>query len=656
MTPLPEDVRGGVTGPRGDRPRRSGDRCASDLPAGSAAVSTVPSAAVSAVSSSAVPSSEAAERIAAAREAFLHRDDIAPESVRAPILASWIRSRELDVPPDNIDLPEQDTEADSPLVRAATPILAELYDQFATEPMSLILCDSEAVVLDRRTGDSGLRQHLDRVWLAPGFSYAERHAGTNGIGTALEGRRPTEVFGHEHFVEHLEGLACAGAPIRHPVTGKVLGVIDLTCFRSEANSLMKATAAATARRIEEALLAASGRHELTLLHDYLAAVQRAGNTAVLAVGDDLVMMNDRARELIAPSDQVPLLAGAADALSSGRSRQLVLDLPSGMIARVQCRPSWAESGSSGGVVQVTLTHRESTAVRTAAPTITTALPTAVGSGALWTKCAQAVDRHLRTREWVVLQGEPGSGRTTLARATHHLHTPAGHVRVLDAADFSPRWLSEVSDELTGGTGTLVLREVDRLPASAATALADALEPLRESTDPARPWVVATRGPAAEDAVDPPELAGLLHAFPRTIEVPPLRHHVEDVTELVPYLLTRLTRGNDLSCSREALRVLMRNRWPGNVEQLYQVLRKVVARRRTGEIRVEDLPPETRALTRRVLTPLESIECDAIVDALLDADGNKAEAARRLGMSRATIYRKIRGYGIATPEGAGTDVP
>lgn len=599
----------------------------------------------------ATTSTAAAEPIAAARLAFLRSDTVRSDAVRAPILASWIRSRDLEVPADAIDLPELDCDTDSPLSRAARPIVSELCDQFTTEPVSLILCDHDGVVLDRRTGDSGLRQHLDRVWLAPGFSYAERHVGTNGIGTALEGRRPTAVFGHEHFVEHLEDLACAGAPIRHPVTGKILGVVDLTCWRRQANALMVATAATTARRIEEALLAASGRHELTLLHDYLAAVQRAGNNAVLAVGDDLVMMNDRARELIAPADQLPLLAGATDALRSGRSRQLVVDLPSGATARVQCRPSWTEPGSTGGVLQVTLAQRETASRAPATPTITTALPAAVGSGALWTKCAQAVDRHFRTNEWVVLQGEPGSGRTTLARATHHLHHPAGHVRVLDAADFSPRWLADVADELGGRNGTLVLCGVDRLTPGAAATLTETLEPYRESTCHERPWVVATRDPGADDGgADTVELAGLLRAFPRTIEVPPLRHHVEDVAELVPYLLARLTRGSDLTCSPEALRMLMRNRWPGNVEQLYQVLRKVVARRRTGTIRIEDLPPETRAHTRRVLTPLESIECDAIVDALLDADGNKAGAARRLGMSRATIYRKIRGYGIAVPEG------
>jgi len=131
-------------------------------------------------------------------------------------------------------------------------------------------------------------------------------------------------------------------------------------------------------------------------------------------------------------------------------------------------------------------------------------------------------------------------------------------------------------------------------------------------------------------------------------VPPLRHHVEDVAELVPHFIARLTRGTELSCSPEAMRLLMRNRWPGNVEQLYQVLRKTVARRRAGELVPADLPAEARAVTRRVLTPLEAIECDAIVDALLDNAGNKAEAARQLGMSRATIYRKIRGYGISVP--------
>ena len=72
------------------------------------------------------------------------------------------------------------------------------------------------------------------------------------------------------------------------------------------------------------------------------------------------------------------------------------------------------------------------------------------------------------------------------------------------------------------------------------------------------------------------------------------------------------------------------------------------RRRTGVIRPDDLPPESRTVARRRLNPLESMERDAIVRSLLDTRGNKVKAAKALGMSRATIYRKIHEYGIVSP--------
>ncbi len=584
------------------------------------------------------------EKLARARTSFLVDEPMEPGVVREPILASWTRSRHFDVDAERLELPyESDFPMDTLLARAAAPVIREVADQLTSEPVSLILCDSDGVVLDRRSGDGGLTAHLDDIWLAPGFSYAERYVGTNGIGTALEGRGPAQVFGHEHFAEHLEDLACAGAPIRHPVSGKVLGVIDLTCWRPDANMMMVTIASTVAKRIEELLLEQSGRRELTLLHDYLTACRR-GRGAGFALSDDLLMLNDRARELFDPTDQGPLLAEAGEALAAGHRHQLLVDLPSGATARVQCRPSWADGGRSGGIVQVQLIA--ATAAPTPRVTAAPALPAAVGSGALWAKCCQAVDRHFRAREWLVLEGEPGTGKTTIARATHQGRTPAAHLRVLDAEQYGPRWIAEVAEELVTGGGTLILTHVDRLDARAVQALCDTLDPYRESPEMERPWVVATMSPGAS----PTDLRELLGYFPSTVEVPPLRHHVEDVAELVPYLIARLTRGAELACSPEAMRVLMRNRWPGNVEQLYQVLRKIVTRRRTGIVAPADLPAECRAITRRVLTPLEAIECDAIVDALLDTDGNKAEAARHLGMSRATIYRKIRGYGISMPAG------
>ena len=72
--------------------------------------------------------------------------------------------------------------------------------------------------------------------------------------------------------------------------------------------------------------------------------------------------------------------------------------------------------------------------------------------------------------------------------------------------------------------------------------------------------------------------------------------------------------------------------------------ETIARQGSGIISADELPPECRSVNRRKLTQLEALERDAIVARLQDNGGNKQEAARALGMSRATIYRKINDYG------------
>jgi transcriptional regulator of acetoin/glycerol metabolism len=592
-----------------------------------------------------VPAPGSGPGIAQARTQFLVDEPLLPGAVREPIVASWTRSRVWHVRPDHLDLPFEGGDDDTILTRAAEPVLRQVADLFATEPVSVILCDADGVVLSRRTGDSGLEQHLNRVWLAPGFSYAEQFVGTNGIGTALEVRGPAQVFGHEHYVEHLEELACAGAPIRHPVTGRVLGVIDLTCWQRDAGPLLVATTGTLTRSIEQTLLEQSGERELAVLNDYLAA-RRRNRGPVLALGDDLVMMNDRARELLDPADQQQLLAEASEALADGRRHPLLVDLPSGRAARVHIRPTVSKSAVVGGVLDVQMISPVPSQVDRSFFAPPAPLSTAVGAGATWMKCCRAVDRHLLAGEWLVLEGEPGSGRETVARAAHQLRTPAARLRVFAAEDAGPDRAAEVAEELASTGGSLVLTDVDLLPAPQLAALAELLEPHRESTDVDRPWVVATVRPPTGEPTQ--ELADLLACFPSTVVVPPLRHHVEDVAELAPHLLARISHSTALTITPDAMRVLTHNRWPGNVDQLVSVLRKVVGRRRTGAVEPRDLPPECWSATRRMLAPLESMECDAIVEALLDSGGSKVEAARRLSVSRATIYRKIHDYGISVP--------
>ena len=135
---------------------------------------------------------------------------------------------------------------------------------------------------------------------------------------------PAHVFGHEHYAEHLEDLACAGVPIHHPISGRLVGAVDFTCWRRDAGALLLTLAKTTAEQIRQSLLADAGSSELGLFKEYLRTCgRRAG--IVFALNNDVVMLNDFARMVLDPVDQAALLARASETLTSGRPSSLVIE-------------------------------------------------------------------------------------------------------------------------------------------------------------------------------------------------------------------------------------------------------------------------------------------------------------------------------------------
>lgn len=584
------------------------------------------------------------ERTAQAREKFLTQGAAHPPGVREVIAASWWRSRKWGVSADDIELSLiRDPDLDTPLTRSAMPVLRQLRENLDDQPISVILTDAAGIVLSRITTDHDLEQHLDKLMLAPGYSYAEASVGTNGLGTALEGGQAARVSGHEHYSQLLEDLVSAGAPIYHPISGKLAGAVGLTCWRHDADPLLMALVKTTAGQITQALLTDSSAHELELLQDYLRAC-RHGSGIVFALNNDVVMMNDHARHSLDPGDREVLLGHASDVLAGGDTNAVQVELPTGLTARMHCRPagSGGLAGAAGGVVHVKLLEPTRPAGDGPLPA-RMFLPGLVGSGVLWLRSAQQVHESYKAGEWLVLEGEPGVGKLALARAVHQHSNPARLFDVFDAAETGARdLLMSVRNALQDAGGYVVIRHVDLLAPRQARALATALREARSHAVTDRMWVAVTltNGSTA--------LPELLQLFPTTVVVPPLRHHIEDLPELSEFFLGKLSKRGRLTYSPEAMNLLMRSSWPGNVEQLWQVIRRIVQRRRVGAIRPDDLPPECWTVSRRLLSPLEALERDAIVQRLLDTDGNKARAAESLGMSRATVYRKVYEYGIIIP--------
>jgi transcriptional regulator of acetoin/glycerol metabolism len=588
------------------------------------------------------PRRDVAARIALARERFLSTGQVPEGDVREPILASWRRSRFWGVDVDRVEPPYRaDMELDNRLVRSARPVLDRLERELSDARVCIVLTDARAWVLERRVGDRSLHRHLDRISLAPCFSFAERFIGTNGIGTALEEQRAAQVFGHEHFSEPLQSVSCAGALVRHPLTGRVEGLIDLTSWRADASQLMRALANEAARDVAHRLVELDSERERALLREFMAACHRT-RRPVLSLSDDLVITNARGVRLLDPQDHLALQEWAAGLLRSSGETTGELRLSRGEVVRLHGRQVSSRAGAAGALVEIeavaaALRRRPGGAERPVP------LPGLVGRSPAWVEARQEAAAACQRQAWLLLHGEPGVGKLALARAAHHHFLPAERLRVLDAAGGrdgdAAAWLADVRRELAEPAGTLVLRHLDLLAEAALTALSDDLAAARSRPSP---WVVGT---LAAGAVAGQALPTLLAQFPVSVIVPPLRYRIDDLRDLVPVLLERQGAGAAGGCTAEALQTLLRCEWPRNVAQLEEELRKARARRGGGQIRLEDLPSDCHAVTRRVLTRWEWIERDAIVNALIETEGNRARAAAQLGISRATIYRKIGAFGI-----------
>jgi transcriptional regulator of acetoin/glycerol metabolism len=265
---------------------------------------------------------------------------------------------------------------------------------------------------------------------------------------------------------------------------------------------------------------------------------------------------------------------------------------------------------------------------------------------------------------LLLRGERGTGKTALAQRLHEqrlheqclheqcLHDRAGPGRPLDIMEAATsalrpqEWVGRLRAALADPEGTVLLRHLDELPPEFVLPTARLLEAPRARL------AATVNGRAGERA----DLAALLERFAVVLEVPPLRERTADLPDLVAEIIAELRPGPPRPrCTPEALAALAGGEWPGNLRQLRQVVATALVRSLSADITVDDLPGEHAGAGWRHLTKLERLERRALVTALRDAAGDREAAASDLGISRATIYRKLKRFGIRAPGVPGAEV-
>jgi transcriptional regulator of acetoin/glycerol metabolism len=569
--------------------------------------------------------------------------------VRPAISASWRRSRGLGISPTHVVGPVErgferllQSQLRQLLVKAGERLAERLVHQLDGARLSFTLADADGLIL-LQGGDKGLLAGGERLGILPGTRWAELDVGTNGLGTALVSGQTMQVFAAEHYCESFHDLTCTAALVRHPLTRQALGVLDVTSLYTEPLrdvwQLTTESAALMEAEIRE-LLISSDRVLLEAL-----ATAREG---VAAYATDLrgrrTIGNREATASIGPQDHAALWSHVQQVLAEPERGPVPHTLSSGRAVLVSIRPIVLGDDPVGALVVLREDRHAAPGVH--APPAESWEP--FNPSARWLLPARAT---LYASEPVLILGESGSGKSALAAALHRAR--GGPLRVIDCAGvkvsgWDAGWRQAVAQH---SAGTILLERLLDLPPRLQPRLVAGLDALARDGGPR---IVATANADSEPEVRArglrPDLLDRLAV--NLLRVPPLRERVDEIPTISLELLNALHPGQAHPISEEALAVLQAYAWPGNVRQLRNVLRRALLARPRRPLDVKALPPEivVAAATPR-LGRIDQLEVEAILSTLQTTGGNVSRAAELMGLSRATVYRRLHVHHARQARGA-----
>ena len=534
--------------------------------------------------------------------------------LRPAIAESWHRVDLVGLDPSSTfdHLEQVDVDRQGSLLVAAGPVLDELDGRLRDTRYSTILVDRDCRIVRRWSDDRRIDAGFDELHLGLGSSLLEEDVGTNALGTVLETRTSITINGEEHFAEALRGFSCYGHPIRHPLTRRIEGVLDITALAPEANPLLPALIDRAVADIEQRLLDGSRASEKSLLDAFQAATSLR-RRAMIAIGEDVVLSNQAALDLLGPGDVAMLRMLAIDAQRHGA--KLDLSLESGRAVTVEVSP--VNGARRGALLHVEPLDKER------ARTVTR-------------RSWNSRERHTSP---LLVWGPPGTGRTTRARELAE-QEPLTVLRPGAALlDGDTAWARDFEALMARRTGTVCIDGIDLL----SDRLLE-LVGLRIDTKD-RPHLIFTSGPVSDLTGRAAVLAG---SATRREETLPLAARRQDIPAIAARMLHELEPTAQLHLTPSAITALSAQSWHGNLRELRAVMAHAAQRRWTEAISVSDLPEAYRSSQpEKPIAPLEQAERDVIVATLQRCEGNKVRAAAALGLSRTTLYARMRSLRITT---------
>ena len=571
------------------------------------------------------------------------------------------------------------------LLAHSRPVMEYVFEQVRHSQSVVVLADPQGMLM-HTLGDPQFVDKAGRVALSRGASWHEAHRGTNAISTAIVERSAIEIHGDEHFLERNGFLNCAASPI-FSATGELAGILDISGDHRHGHGHTLGLASTAARMIENRLLLATCKRHLRLhLHTQPEGIGSVAEGIVVLSDDGWIVGANRVGLAL-----LRLNPGDIGATLLERVLDVRLDE---LLARHQRRPQQTHTLRlpNGAVLFAQLQQEQAgwTLVPAAPARAPAALDDALArldtGDTRWRAAADKARRVLGKPIPVLLQGESGVGKELFARALHASGPRRDGPFVAINCGAIPESLIEselfgyVAGAFTGARkegslgrlreaegGTLFLDEIGDMPLALQTRLLRVLQertvtPVGAGKAVAVDFalVCATHSKLAEAAERGTFRQDLYYRINGlTVQLPALRER-SDFCALTERLLAELSPERAVQLAPDLQVRLGAYAWPGNLRQLSSALRTACALLGDEEtvldwahlpddvlealqapggaaepLRTAPLPPSPEPQS------LHALSQAAIQQALEAARGNVSLAARQLGISRQTLYRKLR---------------
>ncbi|MGE8393639.1 sigma-54-dependent Fis family transcriptional regulator [Pseudomonas sp. BIGb0427] len=556
-----------------------------------------------------------------------------------------------------------------------------LHQQLSGAGHAVLLTDARGVILNCVTAPTE-RRIFERAGLWLGADWSEAREGTNGIGTCLVERQAVTIHQDEHFRGRHTGLTCSASPVFDP-HGELLAVLDVSSARADVSRQSQfhtmALVNLSAKMIESSYFLRYFDNQFLLRFHLQAESVGMFSEGLLAFDGDgrICAVNQSALNLL----------GTIRGGVLGKPVDMFFDCAQDELfsrATAQANTSWPLRTRDGRVLFASLRGQVRSLPPAAAPFVAPAKTSQHGGICLVDPALQNdFRRAVRVFERdvpLLLRGETGCGKEAFAKAVHQASQRSSKAFVaLNCASIPESLIESELFGYRGGSftgarkegmrgklqqadgGTLLLDEIGDMPLALQTRLLRVLEDRMVVPIGGEPQAVNVRIISAshrnllervEDGSFREDLYYRLNGL--EIDLPALRER-SDKSQLLDFILAEEAGEQSVSLDPAARRALLDFAWPGNVRQLRNVLRTLVALSEEGHIEFADLPAVVRqppALIKSsspVDNPaplLDSAERNALLAVLEQQRWHMTHVAAQLGVSRNTLYRKLRKHGIA----------